>query len=270
MSILNRSLLSVITIAASVLGVVGALSAAHAENIVEIIPASVGSGIQGSMGQCPCFRWVVQVRGVSGRIETQDILISTDALFKFQQTNDSKFQNLASRVFTVGAIEALIKGGNVGMGFKGVSFGEDANRGFSSLLRTGLYAIINMVQQDGLRFGIHSGYDFEKIKAAMSGIQAERHLITNAAVLNWDSGPWSGAVDAHIAFSPTNLDGKHVRVGTGANFRGRVLSFSDLELGLSADFNLEHDPFLEFLGLKPLNATGMIMMDLSWVAERSH
>jgi hypothetical protein len=164
----------------------------------------------------------------------------------------------------------LIKGGHVGLGFKGVSFGQDKDRGFREILRAGLYVMANIVAKDALRFDIRSGYDFDRV-ATTTSKEASRHFLTQEAVLAWQAQSFSGNVKASIAFNPESFfDTKSMRAGASTSVRARIVSFEDLEVGASAQVSGEYDPFLEVLGLKPFNATGTLMMDLSWVAVRDH
>jgi hypothetical protein len=260
----------VAAVAVAVAGVIATASLTQAETIIEITPTAAASGVRVSIGQCPCFRWAVEARGLGGTIETDDILISTEALFRFQQDVGANFQSLAARTFTIGAIEALVKGGHVGVGFNGVQFGSDPDRGYSSLLRTGFYILANIIKNDSIQLDAHAGYDWDRF-VAIAGASGDRGLFDQAIALKWNSGPWSGNVSAHFGmqadsqfFSPSRFV-----VGASASARVRVVSFSDFEMGLSASLSAEHDGFREMLGLNPNNAIASLLMDISWV-ERSH
>jgi hypothetical protein len=252
-----------------VAGVIGSATS-QADTEWEIAPATAQAGVQVSIGQCPCFRWQVQAKALSGKYETQDILISTDALFQFTQTNSVNFQELASRLYTAGAVEALVKGGHVGVGFNGVQWGSDADRGYSSLLRTGFYILANMLQTDSIRLDAHAGYNWDRF-VNMFGAEGSRGLFDSAVAMHWNSGPWSGMVNAHVGLeADRNFVNPHDMVfGTTANVRVRAVSFSDFEMGLTAQVSAEHDGFRETLGLNPNNAIASLLMDISWV-ERDH
>lgn len=261
-------LLSVLVLASAVAGTLGVVSGAKADNMIEISAASAGAGVQVSVGQCPCFRWTVQVQGLGGKIETKDILISADALLQYTQSNNGNFQKLVSRQFRVGAAEALVKGAHVGVGFNGVSFGEDSSRGLSKILRTGFYALASLVQTDSVRFGLRTGYDFEKMRTLM-GAEASRHIATQSANLHWESASFRGNVNAYIGAQMNRaFDSKSLRAGATANVRTRVVSFEQFELGLSAEVGVDHDPFRELFGLKPTTATGTLLMDIAWVERQ--
>jgi hypothetical protein len=264
---LSGMTMMVATIAA---GVMANSLNSQADTEWEIAPATAQAGVQVAIGQCPCFRWQVQAKALSGKYETQDILISTDALFQYSQTNSVNFQQLASRLYTVGAVEALVKGGHVGVGFNGVQWGEDKDRGYSSLLRTGFYMLANIIQQDGLRLDAHAGYDWDHF-VNLVGLSGTRGLFDSAVALHWDSGPWSGMVNAHVGLeTDSNFFNPHnIVAGATANVRARVVSFSDFEMGLTAQVSAEHDGFRDMLGLNPNNAIASLLMDISWV-ERDH
>jgi hypothetical protein len=258
-------LLSLIVIAAAAAGILNA-SPALADNMIEIAPVRAGHGITASIGQCPCFRWTIAVQGLGGKIDTKEVLISTDALIKFAQSSSADLGQLGSRITTIGAIDALIKEGHVGVGFKGISFGQDRDRGFSEILRTGFYALVNLIQNDATRLDIRGGYDFDRYRT-VTGQEGDRHIVQAEGVFQVNSGPWRAQLDAHIGMMPNRIfSGNSIRAGGGASGRVRIASFSEFELGLAAELRGEYDSFREILGFdKSFNGTGMIMMDLAFV-----
>jgi hypothetical protein len=262
----NYWLSSLVVLAASSIGAFGSISNAHADQMIEVVAAKAASGVQVSIGQCPCFRWTIQASVGQAKIETNDILISIDALVKYAQTRHFDTQSApSSSMVTIGASSLLIKEAHVGAGFTGLVLGSDSDMGYSDIVRAGFYALVNIVQNDSMRLDVRSGYEYEKVKT-MQGLQASHQNFDQAAVLSFESGPFSGNVNAHIGIDPDHAFGANsIRYSSGAAARIRVVSFSDFELGLSGAVDAEHDPFRELLGLKADNFKGMVLMDLALV-----
>jgi hypothetical protein len=236
------------------------------------VGAKASAGSQISFGQCPCYRWTIGVKALDGRIETQDILISTDGLAKFQQTGNVDFQKVGARLLTLGNIDMLAKKGHVGIGFKGVTIGKDTDRGFSNLMRAGAYIFANLVKNQTVRADLRTGYDLDQVTTTTSR-EATRHFITEEAVLTLgdDSQAFEGQLKASVSFNPESFfDSKSMRASTSASARVRIVNIEDLQFGLSAQAQGDYDPFLEVLGLKPFNLTGMLVMDLRYVPLQDH
>jgi hypothetical protein len=235
----------------------------------EIEVAKVTAGPQMSWMQCPCFRWVVQVQAAGGRIETRDFLISSDSLFKLHQEESFDFQQFAVRILNVGAIEALWTGGHIGLGFNGVTFGEDRDRGYTQLLQSGLYALVSMIQSGSVRLDLHSGYDFETMRVN-NGPQISRNQLNQALAFKWNAGAWSGNVTGRIGLDAAHmLDPAYFDAAASASVRARIFRLSDVEMGLSLNLGYEHDGWRNFMGLDPDLVTGSLLMDLSYVAGPS-
>lgn len=254
-------------------GVLGTVSLTHADTIIDIAPARVQAGTQVVIvgGQCPCFRWQVQAQVGAGRYETQDILISTEGLFQANLATPVGFQSLATSLFKAGAIEALVKGGHVGVGFNGVQFGGDSTRGLKSVLRTGLYALVNILQNDSLRLDGHVGYNWDQF-TALAGASGSRGLIDQAISGRWEDGPWSAMFSAHVGLEADShfADTSRMVFGATANVRVRMFTFDQFEAGLTAQVSGEHDGFLETLGLNPNYLTGSLLMDLTYLPDALH
>jgi hypothetical protein len=232
---------------------------------IEITPAQVGAGAQISWGMCPCFRWVVQVQGATGAVETREWLISSDSIFNFREEQTLGFQRYAVRMFTVGAIEALWKSGHVGLGFTGVSWGEDRDLGYSDLLRTGLYVLVNLIRTESLRLDIHSGAEFEQLRINL-GPTLQRGLIEQAAVLRWEAGGFSAKMTGFFRQDSSHLfNARYLNFGGSAAVLGRIARFDDLALALGFGLSAEHDGFRNVLGMAPDSVSAVLMMDLSYV-----
>jgi hypothetical protein len=216
-------------------------------------------------GYCPCFRWSVGVKLVSGQWETRDFLITTDALFQLEQTQSAYLHRIMSRVYTVGAIEALWKGGHIGLGFEGVTIGDNIDQGYSDMIRTGLYALINIIRTDAVRMDIRSGYQFEQLRVNL-GPAIDNHNLPQSLIVNWQAGRWSGNVHAGLVIDPTSpFDFGSITYTAGAGVHARLFTLGELQAGLGLNASFEHDPFREIYGLAADNFAGMLYMDFAWV-----
>ena len=261
----NVWLLSLMVLTGSMGGILGSVNSAQADNMIryDIAGASVGAQVSG--GQCPCFRMRLGVRVAGGVIDTKEVLISSDSLFQAILTSSADLQTQGTSLIQVGQVEAIIKGAHFGIAFDGVTFGSDNDRGLAEVFRTGLHAIASIIQSDPVRFGIQAGYNYEDIRTLM-GLTAQRHMATAAAVLHWESGPWSGSARASISTDADHaFASDHIRVGASASVRARIHNVGPMEFGAGANFSIENDTFRELVGLNPLNVTGNLLMDITWV-----
>jgi hypothetical protein len=222
------------------------------------------AGAQMSWGQCPCFRWSIQVHALGGKLETRDFLISTDAFFKYQQTENAQFQRLMSRLYTIGTIEALWKGGHIGVGFDGLTVGGDLDRSYSDIVKTGMYVLVNLVATDAVRLNIRNGYDFEQMKIVDE--QITRHRINEQIRLDWNTGRWSGNLRAGVYIDPRDFtSGGSYSPYAGISTQVRMFSIGDLQAALGLNISADRDPMREAYGLAANNVTGQVFLDLSWI-----
>ena len=258
------TLLLVAGITALVAGAVAAPPLAHADADIEIDAVKGTIGPRMSWIQCPCFRWVMQVQVAGGQIETRDFLISSESLFKFHRGRlPSTSEQFASRLFTVAPVEALWKTGHIGIGFSGVTFGENKDLGYSNLIQTGLYALVNAFLTDAVRLDIHSGADYETMRVNY-GPQIDRVLLDQAAIFKWKAGSWSGNVQGRVGFDSAHLtDPAYIDAAASPSVRWQMVRMGALDMGLSLTFSYEHDGLRSFMGLIPDMVSGSLLMDMS-------
>lgn len=237
--------------------------------MIEVSPATVTGGFNAGHGFCPCFRWTVGVQLLGGSWETREFLISTDSLFQIEQSQSAYLHRIMSRVYTVGAIEALWKRGHVGIGFEGITVGDDLDRSYADIVRTGLYVLINLIRTDAARLDIRTGYQYEQFRVNLGPAIQTSHNLPQSLILDWnDGGDWTGDVYTGLIVSAqTPLDPHSLFLGTGANSRLRLFTKDELEAGLGLRVDYEYDPFREIYGLAASNLSAMLYMDLSWVPE---
>ena len=134
-------------------------------------------------------------------------------------------------------------------------------------MKTGAYALFNAVLKDAVRFDIRTGYGFDKGKSDANGREFETHEVIATPYLEWNSNKvWTGTVSAFAGVKFEKPDAtKYIKLGGAADVKVRVANFSQFEFAMGLDAKVDYDPFREVLGLMETNATGMFMMDLSWV-----
>lgn len=269
---------------ATVATLAGAISSSplQASTRINIGVASTDTGGQIVNGNGETYaRYVVQVKTGSGSIETKEILISSDALLKISLPSAHNLTNAASKVYNinVGAIEAYSKEGHIGVGFKGVTFGKDADRGYSDLLRYGFYAMTNLARAKGggNRLDFRGGYDYQSM-TTVSGQSGARGVLDAALALHWkvnevvgDFGAVEGNMVAHVGLDkedPSNAD--LMTMGFSANAGVRVIRIEDFEASLLADISTERDGFREMLGLNKWDTIASLMIDVSYVYRERH
>jgi hypothetical protein len=269
---LNLVLLA-LTLLLNLSGIASLSSPARADDnrpqMIEVVPFKAEAGTQMSWGQCPCFRWTVQIQGLGGGVMVaKEFLISSDAVFKMRQEMEADGSSNRLKLYRLGAVEALWTGGHVGMGYQGITWGDDPDHDYFDVVRTGLYGFINMILNDSIRFDVRSAAEFESMRVDYGSSRVARTTLDQSAVLHWKSGGWSGNVSASVgldASHPSNA--QYMRLGADASMRARLLSIGDLELGLNLNGSYDHDPFREILGLTADSGVFGVAMDLSYVMD---
>lgn len=229
------------------------------------IGADVEGGFQVSYGFCPCLRWSVRVDLLNGEIETRDFLISTDALFQYAQTETPRMFNAASRSFRMGAIEALVKGAHVGLAFDGVTVGEDLDRSYNDIIKTGFEVFVSILRTEALRLDIRSGYEFNSLHVN-DGPVSTRNLLTESIAFRWrtKSGRISGSINGTVYADPfaqaLSVSGIGYKAATSVH--AKILDFKHVSLGTSFQASYEHDPFREAFGLNPNIGVAGIYFDI--------
>jgi hypothetical protein len=226
-------------------------------------------------------RYVVQVKAVDGTYETKEILISTDALLKISVPSANHLYPTANKIFdiNVGAVEAYSKAGHIGVGFKGITYGKDADRGFSEMLRYGFYAMTNLARAKGggTRLDLRSGYDYQRM-TTVDGQMGARGVMDTALALHWkqnevvgDFGAAEGNLIAHAGIDlddPSNTD--LLTMGFSASTGVRLIRVEDFEASLLAEISMERDGFREMLGLSKWDTVASLMFDVSYVYRDHH
>lgn len=239
--------------------------------MIEIAPIAVDAAARVSAGYCPCLRWVVGIQAAGGKWETREFLISSEALIELEHAREMQGARAVSQLIQIGAFDAIWKGGHVGIGFDGVTLGDDLDKGYTDLLRTGLYAMLTWIKEGpkgATRFDIRSGHEYEKMSIGLNPEATEHHTLPQSMVFEFETGRWSGNVWAGVALDPKNLF-KESEIGYDAGISGhfRVLSIKDLDLGIGLEASAERDPFREAHGLAASDVRTKLYMDLGWVKE---
>lgn len=228
--------------------------------------ARVGVGVSGgpvvSYGYCPCFRWQVTAYAGSGYYETRDILISSDALLKYQEAFGPVQGRMASRYFTGGALEALSKGGRIGIGFSGITIAKDLDRGYVDILKTGLAFIVNLVRNDAVRLDLRSGYEYEQFSVNYNPDPERLSHLPQTVAFSWNAGSWSGNVKSSIDIDPTGR--RQVGFQDNALVQARFLSLSGFAAQIGLGGGYDYDPFRLLIGMNPHIARLGLFMTLMY------
>jgi hypothetical protein len=232
-------------------------------------PMEIQTGVQQSWGSAPFFRFTVQVLGPKGKIETKTFKISSDALFKYARAENADFKRYAIETINVGAVDALWKGGHIGVGFDGITVGEDRDMGYSNMLKTGFYALVNMIVNDRTQVNIHSGFEFES-KQINLGRQMDRGFLEQAIDLDFKSHGWNANLKAHIDLDTAHpIDTHYMRAGAETQVGARIGSAGPLEFGVEGDLKYDHDGFRDIVGLMADNVTLGLSMTVAWVVPHA-
>ncbi len=272
MEIMSRrlDLKSVLT---SILMVMGSLQtqSSRADNLTQFRVVDAAGGSQVTFGQCPCYRWTVEIKGVGVSVETREILVSIDSLVYFRQTNPLAFDAASTRFFGMGSAEFLSKATRLGIGFDGLTLGRDDDRQLKNILQTGFYAMVSILAGDSEeskgkpRLDLRAGYKHYKYKNS-AGVARSRDFLAVGPAFAWNSGPWSAKATAYVGFDAEDLgNSDRMIVGGSGEFGGRVYTVGDLvDLGFRAEGRVEYDPGLEkFFNLNPVHGVVSVFMQLS-------
>lgn len=243
---------------------------APAQPDIEIGPGHAGAGVRVSDGACPCIRFVVRTHKLGGRIETRKFIISTDAFFRFELALAPRSNVIvpASRYFNIGALEAIMRGSRVGLGFAGVTIGHDNDLSYSEITRTGLYVFMQLLRSEALSFDIRSGYEYEQKRVNLSPLVRSNDLV-QSAVLSFEYGFLAGQLGAVAAFDPrvySDLGG--YRLGANASLEASTVLFKSVDLAFGVEALVEHDPFREQFGLDPNQRMVGVYIDASYIPRR--
>ncbi len=229
------------------------------------INGDVEGGFQVSYGYCPCLRWTVKVDLGGGDFETRDFLISTDALFRYAQTETPRMFNSASHSFRIGAIEALAKGAHVGLAFNGVTVGEDLDRGYSDILATGFEFLVSIVRTSNMSLMARTGYEYEQLRVN-AGPEEKRNILSETIAFKWKTktNRFNGAINATVFTDPFAgpLATDQIGYKGSASVHANIVNLKNFTFGTALQTSYEHDPFRAMFGLGPDIAVAGIYFDV--------
>lgn len=258
--ILGRRLLGIFLLLSAVIP-----SPSRADLSGSVTPVSLAAGGVGSYIQCPCFRWTIGARAAGGVLETRDIVISSDALFKFRMQEDLMWdQKPMVKMFEVGSLRLLLKGAHLGLAFPGVTFGEDVDKGYSDFLQTGIYALVNLIRTETIGLEARTGYQYQQYRINL-GPLLEEHEGYEAIVFNWRRGRWNGSLSGLMGFENGDYERPHFLATEST--RIRAFSIKDLQMGIALEFQAEHEPFRQRVGLEPNSVAATVWMDFSYIKQ---
>lgn len=218
-------------------------------------------GYQGEYYSCPCLRWKVDVKLLDGRIETHEIIISTDALLAIEESYLTKFKENPDEIFRIGAVEALSKNYHVGIGFDGLSLGAERDKNVTDLIRSGVYGLVSIIRNSALRLDLRTGYEFESF--IVYGEQHTRHRLSETLRFNWRGWRFSGEIQARVS-DDANTGGFNPSYYVATKTQFRAVSIKNVSLSPGIQASIENDPFRELYGLVSKTAVAGVYVDVSY------
>jgi hypothetical protein len=257
---------------------VGGAQSAHADRR-NITWAGAAAGGQIVIGEDDTYaRYLIEIQALNGSRETREIYIAAALLEKLSLPSFNELGDKTARTYeaTVGKVEiSSRKHHGIGLGFTGLTLGKDAERGYSELLRGGIYLTANFLRTGGGLHRIDGRLEVERMElkpAAGPFVDQERarHLLTAALNYKWqvnevvgDFGSTSGNIRLHAG---TDFDS--LTFGVSANAGVRIVRWEDFEASLLAQVSAERDPFREMLGLSEWDTVTSFLLDVSLVYRK--
>jgi hypothetical protein len=219
---------------------------------------NVQGGLQFSYGSCPCFRWTIKTELAGGEFETQDFLISSEALFQYIQNENAQAHAYTAKLFKVGALEALLKGAHLGVGFDGVTFGEDRDQGYQNIVRTGFYVLVNLLRSDAARLDLRTGYEYDSL-SVNAAPNVSRNIASETATFKWDTGHFAGKIEGRVFIDADRAVG----YSGAAGMMGKA-KIKDFVLGAGIQASYSHDLFRLPYGLDPNIVIAGVYLDVGY------
>ena len=221
--------------------------------------------IDGSYLGCPCARMSVTISTMGGQITTRHFIVSSASLFQFSQRNFLNSRFLTARVFNAGAVEALYQGGTVGLGFEGITWGQNQDQNLSQIFQTGAYAIFNLFQNERLRLTLSSGYHREEASFNLYN-RLRQNEWRNSLNLRWHTEHWSAHVRGNLSL-PQNDFGNPNRwiASADSSVEARWLTPADLQLGAGINALYNHRPYRRDYETNVDEVVASIFFELSWL-----
>lgn len=232
-------------------------------NQIEI--GTVGGSASATYLSCPCFRLSIKARALGGQWNVRNFIIGSDALFQFRQSADLALGTTMSRYYQISPLEVLSRRGHVGIAFDGITLGDDLDRSYTDIFRTGVSAIINMVATDAIRLDLRTGYDFERMNINL-GTQREAHVLPQTLLMRWRTRHWSGHMSGTVGFPSDSItDPDQFLYAAELDQQVRFLTRSDLQFAFDIDLGFERNPFREAYGLARDNLSAEVGFEISWL-----
>ncbi len=255
----------------------------ESDDTIKITPVAVSAGAGFSNGDHKGVLITLQVAALSGKIETRQVLLTSDALVRIRQSmGTGQLDEASSRLLSVfkntelvGRSNIGIKGVHIGLGTKGITVGKDKDAGFSEYFAADIFAIASYVlgniEDDSgnyTRMDTHFGYTRENLTTT-AGVEAKRDnlYIEESLHLGSPSESYEATVSVYAGVDAANEFA--TRFGAAVTGNARVVSVGPAELGLSLEGKIEKDEFRKTLGLKEWDGRGMLSVNIVPVTQES-
>lgn len=130
---------------------------------IDVVDSNIGP--QMGLGQCPCFRIATQHKVLGGEIETKYVLVKSEGLLTMEMDRGLNFRtadSLTKRLFNLGATELMWKGQVLGVYFPGVTLGNDLDRGYTDIIRTGMHLVLKAYRSRYAQVDFRIGYSHDQ------------------------------------------------------------------------------------------------------------
>lgn len=228
-------------------------------------PIEIGTSIGYETHPCPCVRVGLQVQLASGEWESRSLWVSLESLYSLDQTNSPFLNEVTSRMHKLGAAEAVWKPGlgksGIGIGFSGLRFGENVDAGYTDVLTTGVYALLQIYRSQALGLDVKSGYAYRQFRVN-EGPELNTHEWSNGVAFRWNTGRWSGKIDL------TAYDWDDPRYQGSVETHVTTHRYAGVQMGIGAEVLFEHDPAREAWGLDMDQEAVFLNLDLLWETRR--
>lgn len=215
--------------------------------------------------QCPCVRLSFTVTTLAGQIQTRHFFINSPGLFAFTQSNDLTYNFLTQRLYQAGAFEILNSGGRIGLGFEGIQWGNSIDANLAEIFRTGIYGVVNLIQNENFRFTLQSGlhHDGAQINIGQNFRLNEWNQVLTLRVHNRH---WSAHIRGSLALPAEGFtEPDQWILASDAGGEVRWLTPADLQIGIGLNSGFAHIPFRQRFGLSTNSIIGQAFLEVSWL-----
>jgi hypothetical protein len=255
-----RAALSLVLLCAQLLAPV----ALSADSGMIVIGGAVSTGVQASVGVCPCIRFNLQASLPGGVIQTQSVWVSVSSLLEFSESELVGLRTQSARSLRALPLDVLLSGGKWGVSFSGLEWGMDLDRGLTDVFRTAVGVLYQRIASEAVVFRMKSSAQIESFRLNGSD-PLTRNTWLNEAELFWQTEGWTGRLRGYVGFDsgeylPLDLP----KLGFQALAQWKLFDVHDLALSLGGGVQFDRVPFRDLGGMNPNDLRTMITVEASY------